>query len=242
MDELLGDYGLSVSRMAVSQSNWREDETLSAQINVMSRRQRYQAAYFALRRLQMPLVDIEMPTDWGVDPVALNSLLREGVERLDGEANEGIERAIAELCSAPLFESQVDPEFAESFQLEAINGWLMLGEALGEMSVIQTERIISLAREMADYLDSCMDSSLTVVDGGARRESYLADVNSRLSAYGLGYFGTRNLQVERDCHESILAAPSGEDLLSSNAGHRLVTACDEYSGELSSALRAFIVE
>ncbi|ELS54896.1 hypothetical protein STVIR_4077 [Streptomyces viridochromogenes Tue57] len=35
----------------------------------------------------------------------------------------------------------VDPELGESFQLEAIGGWLLLEEALPEMSEVQTDRI-----------------------------------------------------------------------------------------------------
>ncbi|MFF8027265.1 hypothetical protein ACFZDJ_40435 [Streptomyces sp. NPDC007896] len=44
----------------------------------------------------------------------------------------------------------MDPEFAELFQLETIGGRLLLGEALGEMSEVQTDRVISLARELAN--------------------------------------------------------------------------------------------
>lgn len=225
-----------------NQSNWRDDERLSAQIRAMGRHQRHQGAYLALRRLQAPLLGIEMPMGWGVDPTALSSLLHEGATRLDGEVNENLERAIADLCSAPLFESEVDPEFAESFQLEAINGWLMLGDALGEMSEMQTDRIISLAREMAFYLDSYIDGSLTPVDGRELHERYLDSIDDRLRTYGLGYFGTRNIEVESACHEAILAARIDEDLLNSSAGRQLEASCDEYSSQLLSALRAFVAE
>lgn len=213
---------------------------MSAQIRVMSRRQRHQAAYFALRRLQAPLLGIEMPTDWGIDPTVLTSLLHAGAAPLDGEANEDLERAVAELCSAPLFESGIEPEFAESFQLEAISGWLMLSEALGEMSEEQTDRVVRLARELAVYLDSYMAESLTEVGGGDLRESYLADIDDGLRSYGLGYFGTRNIEVEAACHEAVLAAPADGDLADSAVGRRLKAACDEYSGQLLSALRAFV--
>jgi hypothetical protein len=52
--------------MAVN-GDWRFDGQLSDQINSMSRGQRHMAAYLALRRLQEPLLEIEMPADWGVD-------------------------------------------------------------------------------------------------------------------------------------------------------------------------------
>ncbi|MFJ8200165.1 hypothetical protein [Streptomyces sp. NPDC096152] len=222
--------------------DWREDDTLSAQIRGMSRRQRHQAAYLALRRLQAPLVSIEMPADWGIDPAAVTTLLRKGAARLDGEADEGLAEAIVDISSAPLFESEVEPELTELFQLEAINGWLLLGNALGEMSEEQTHEVVGLAREMATYLDSCMDDSLTVVDGEECRERYLAGADERLRAYGLGYFGTRNLEIERACHEAILAAPGDSHLLESPAGSRLEAACDEYSSQLLPALRAYAAE
>ncbi|MEU1653565.1 hypothetical protein ACH46N_21375 [Streptomyces pristinaespiralis] len=238
MDELPGNDGLSVTD-TVNQPDWRDDETLSAQIRAMTRQQRHQAAYLALRRLQAPLLDIAMPVEWGVDSAALTSVLREGATRLDGEVNEDLGHAIAELCSAPLFESEIEPEFAESFQLEVINGWLMLGESLGEMSEVQTDRAISLAREMAVYLDSYMDGSLTVVEGDELRERYLARVADNLRVYGLGYFGTRNLEIEGACHAAIIAVSASEDLLGSAVGHQLEATCDEYSSQISSALRAF---
>ncbi|MFJ1606906.1 hypothetical protein ACIOHS_26580 [Streptomyces sp. NPDC088253] len=238
MDELLGDDGLPVSGV-VSQLDWRDDETLSAQIHAMARRQRHQAAYLALRRVQAPLLGIAMPEDWGVDPAAVDSLLRSGEARLDGEINGELQQAITELCDAPLFESEIEPEFGESFQLEAINGWLMLGEALGEMSEIQTSRVIYLARELADYLDKYMENSLVVVEGEESRERYLAGADERFRSYGLGYFGTRNLDIESTCREAILTVPENEDLLTSVAGRQLPGLCDEYSNQLLSALRAF---
>lgn len=84
---------------------------------------------------------------------------------MDGEINRELQQAITELCAAPLFESEIDPEFAESFQLETINGWLMLSDSLGVMSEVQTGRIISLARGLGDYLDKYVENSLAVVEG-----------------------------------------------------------------------------
>jgi hypothetical protein len=244
MDELPCDDGLSVSG-TVSQPDgpdWQDDESLSAWIRAMGRRQRHQVAYLALRRLRAPLLGLPMPADWGVEPAALAALLRTGAARLDGRIDVEFAQAIAEFSAAPLFESEIEPEFAESFQLEALSGWLLLGDALGEMGEADTARIIGLARAMAVYLDDFMDGSLTEVGGGELRERYLADAGDRLRAYGLGYFGTRNLEVEGDCHEVILAAPADEDLLGSTAGLRLAAACDEYSGQLLSALRVFATQ
>ncbi|WP_406317232.1 hypothetical protein [Streptomyces sp. NBC_00118] len=219
--------------------DWRYDKALTAQIQRMDRAQRHQAAFLALRKLQAPLLDIEMPRDWGVDPAAVDSLLRCGAAQLDGEPDDAFQQAITGLSRAPLFESEVDPELAESFQLEAIGGWILVGEALGEMSEVQTDRIVILAREQAVYLDQCIDSTLTVVADEGLRERYLANAASRLRAYSLGYFATRNLEVEGRCHEAILAASAGGGLLTSEAGRELLNSCDNYSSEMVSALRAF---
>ena len=209
----------------MSQLDWREDETLTAQLRVMSRRQRNQAAYLALRRLQAPLLRIAMSADWGVAPAVVDSLIRSGEAQLDGENDGALRLAIAELCAAPLFESEIEPEFAESFQLEAINGWLAFGDALGEMSEVQAGGLIGLARELAEYLDKSMENSLTVAE--------------HLISNGLGYFGTRNLEVESICHGGILAAPGNEVAASSEAGRRLLDVCDEYSNQLASVLIKF---
>lgn len=217
--------------------DWRYDEKLAAQIQRMDRAQRHQAVFLALRRLQAPLLDIEMPGDWGVDPAAVESLLRCAAVRLDGEPDEALQQAIAELSRAPLFESEVNPELGESFQLEAIGGWLLLSEALGEMSDDQTDGIIILAREQAHHLDGCIDETLTAVQGEELRERYLATVDDRLRAYGLGYFGTRNLEVEDRCHEVILVS-DGRDVFPSAAWRDLLNLCDAYSSQMVSALRA----
>ncbi|MEU0603982.1 hypothetical protein ABZ484_38070 [Streptomyces sp. NPDC006393] len=219
--------------------DWHDDEALSAQIRAMGRRQRHQVAYLALRRLQAPLLGMEMPDDWGIDPAALDSLIRRSEERLDGEADEVFQQAIGRLTSAPLFESEVEPGLAESFQLEAINGWLMLSEALGEMNETQTETLVYLARELADYLDGIMENSSVEVAGEDQRDAYLAGIDDRLRSYGLRYFGTRNLDIEGACHKAVLAASDHDDLLSSPVGRELVGACDEYSGQMLSALRSF---
>ncbi|MFJ2631620.1 hypothetical protein ACIO6U_06600 [Streptomyces sp. NPDC087422] len=218
------------------------NEGLSAQVAAMGRGQRCQAAYFALRRLRGPLVGMAMPEEWGVDPAALAELLRAGADVADGGSGAEFARAVAALTAAPLFESEIEPEFAESFQLEALNGWLMLADALGEMSEADTERIIDVARATAVYLDDYMAGSLTEVAGEETRERWLADVDESLRVYGLGYFGTRNLAVEAECHDAVLAAPAGADLLTSAVRQRLEESCDAYSEQLAAVLRGFAAQ
>ena len=219
--------------------DWRFDEALAAEIRRMDRARRHQAVFFALRRLQAPLSDMEMPAEWGVDPAVVEALLRQGAARLDGEPNDGFQQALDRLSHAPLCESEVDPELVENFQLEAISGWMLVDEALGEMSEDQADTIIVRARELADYLDGCVNDTLTVVAGEEDRDRYLANVADTFRAYGLGYFATKNLEVEGQCHEAILAAADGADLLASETGRELLALCDDYSRELVSALRAF---
>ncbi|MFD9393171.1 hypothetical protein ACFWBB_21385 [Streptomyces sp. NPDC060000] len=219
--------------------DWRFDETLTAQIRRMDRAQRHQAVFFALRRLQAPLSDIAMPQEWGVDSAVVELLLRQGAVRLNGEPDDALQLALDRLSRAPLFESEIAPELAGLFQLEAISGWMLLSEALGEMSEDQTDTIVVRTRELAAHLDECVSGTLTVVPGEEDRECYLVDVAEPLRAYGLGYFATRNLVVENRCHEAILAATDGSHLPASVTGRELLALCDGYSRELTAAITAF---
>lgn len=220
--------------------DWRFDEVLTSQIQRMNTAQRHQAAFFALRRFQAPLLEIEMPEEWGIERTVIESLVRVGAQRLDGESDDAFQRSLAQLMGAPLFESEIDPELAESFQLEAIGGWILLGQALGEMSEVDTDRIIVLAREQADYLDQCIENTLLVIEGEQRRGRYLESVGDRFRAYGLGYFATRNLEVESRCHEAVLAASDGSEAFAAQEeGRELLSVCDTYSAEVLSALRSF---
>ncbi|MFK0108651.1 hypothetical protein [Streptomyces sp. NPDC091217] len=219
--------------------DWRFDDALTVQIRSMDRVQRHKAVFFALRRLQAPLTDIGMPEEWGVDPAVVEALLRQGAAQLDGEPDDSFQQAFSRLSQAPLFELEVAPELAESFQLEAISGWMMVSEALGEMSEDQTDAIIVRTRELADYLDKCVNDTLAVVAGEGDRARYLASVAAPLRGYGLGYFATRNLEVEAQCHEVILDTSDGVDLLTSVTGRDLLALCDVYSREMASVLRAF---
>lgn len=219
--------------------DWRFDDGLTDEIRRMDRAQRHQAAFFALRRLQAPLSNMRMPEEWGIDPAAVENLLQLAAVRLDGDPDYAFQQALGRLRQAPLFESEVDPELGESFQLEAISGWLLVGEALGEMSEEQTDTVVVRARELADHLDGYMDGTLTVVAGEEDRDRYLANVADPLRSYGLGYFATRNLEVERRCHEAILGAAGGVCMPASALGHELLVLCDDYSCELVSALGTF---
>ena len=79
----------------------------------MDRAQRHQAAYLALRRLRAPLLGIPMPPEWGVHP-AVAGMLDAGAARLDGEADDRLRQTVVALSGTPLFESEADPEIAQS--------------------------------------------------------------------------------------------------------------------------------
>ncbi|WP_141726644.1 hypothetical protein [Actinacidiphila rubida] len=185
------------------------------------------------------MAGIAMPEEWGVDPAVLARLLGAGAGRLDGGADGELATAIADLRSTPLFASEVEPEVAESFQLDALSAWLTFADVLGAMGEEDTERIVRLARELAVYLDDVMEASLIVVPGDGARARYLAEVGDGPRAYGLGYFGTRNLEVEAACHEAIASAGPEAEALDPAAVRRCMAVCDGFSSELTSALRAF---
>ncbi|MBY8876857.1 hypothetical protein [Actinacidiphila acidipaludis] len=228
-----------MSAVGEGRPEWRDDEALWARIRAMTPGQRRRSAYFALRRVQGPLVDIAVPDEWGIDSGALASLLRAGAGLPVARAGAELRAARAALMAAPLFTAEVEPELVESFQLEALNGWLMFVDALGEMSEADTERIVRLARELAVYLDDVLEGSLTVVPGEEARARWVADADEEPRAYGLGYFGTRNLEVEAACHEALGDLPADADPLGSAADLSLEAACDAYGTELSAVLATF---
>ncbi|QIY96384.1 hypothetical protein HEP87_23155 [Streptomyces sp. S1D4-11] len=78
------------------------------------------------------------------------------------------------------------------------------------------------------------------VEGEDLRERYLAGIGERLHAYGVGYFASRNLEVEGLCHKAILAGSDGGELFTSAAGRELLINCDDCSNEMLSALRPFV--
>lgn len=216
--------------------DWLDDDDLAGQIRSMSRGQRHWAAYLALRRLQSPLVGIELPDSWGMEPEDLESMLREGSGRLDGRVNPNLSEAVVRLCE-PLSGIELDPDPVELFQLEAIGGWDLLRMSLGEMEEGRTIRIVTLAREMAHYVDGI---SGQVSTGGNSRsyERRLGEIEESVRDYGLGYFGSRNIEVELACHGVILTSPEVADYATDNAvNEQLCAVCEEFSDEFLVALR-----
>jgi hypothetical protein len=150
---------------------------------------------------------------------------------------------LAELRATPLFSSEVDANLAQWVQLGAIDGLQSLGDAQHDLDAATTERIISLARGSAHYLDEF------VVDqpmpdplepdplGEEAHQRYLARLGADVREYGLDYYGSRNIEVEFACR-AVIDAWDGDRFLVSPSGRELFELCDRFSGELVAGIRA----
>jgi hypothetical protein len=216
--------------------DWLDDDELAGQIRSMTRGKRHWAAFLALRRLQSPLTGIEFPDDWGMEPRDLRAMIVDGAGRLDGAENSGLSAAVARLCD-PLAGAELDPDPIELFQLEVIGGWDVLRMSLGEMEEGRTVRIVTLAREMAHYVDGVVAQTGAGAPHraqGGRSGGFSESVRD----FGLGYFASRNLEVEFACHEVIVNSPEVADYAIGNPlNDRLGALCDDFGDELLAALR-----
>ncbi|GGT54222.1 hypothetical protein GCM10010271_67610 [Streptomyces kurssanovii] len=89
-----------------------------------------QAAVLALWQWRAPILAFGLDAEWGVDQSVLESLFRLAASPAGEESDCAYRRAIAELCTAPLFTSEVDPDTVQLFQLETISNLLTFGELL----------------------------------------------------------------------------------------------------------------
>ncbi|MFF5977120.1 hypothetical protein ACFY7C_37070 [Streptomyces sp. NPDC012769] len=207
--------------------DWFDDERLDNEIKGMTSAQRHQAAYLALRRLRGPLLGLPIPQEWGITPEVLQGVLDAGGARLDGEPSESLHHAVADLVRAPVFAGKVDfdPDDDEIFLLEVMSSWIVLEGALGGMGEDLILEMINRARQLSNSIDVAVEASLPI-SGEASRREYIRTVDNDLARYGLEYFGTRNIEIERECHRSILAS-SGRDLGAREG--EVLTLCDEFS-------------
>ncbi|MFI5774839.1 hypothetical protein ACIA74_41630 [Streptomyces sp. NPDC051658] len=86
-----------------------------------------QAAVLALWRWRAPIFAFELDAEWGVDQSVLESLFRLAVSPPGEQSDRAYRRAIAELCTAPLFTSEVDPDTVQLFQFDRGLGILPIG-------------------------------------------------------------------------------------------------------------------
>ncbi|MEU6656773.1 hypothetical protein ABZ904_47600 [Streptomyces sp. NPDC046900] len=197
-------------------------------------RQRHAAA-LALWRWRAPVRAFEMDADWGVDPHVLESLFRVAAEPPGERSNRAYGQAFAELCKAPIFESEVDPDTVQLFQLEIFGGLWAFGDLLDKSGLDEAERVVELSSGLAGYLDGLVEGSFYSHPSEEAHHQYLADLADRTS--GEGYFASRNFAVESACHGTLRTFRDSDGLLDSSAGRELLALCEDFGEELVATLR-----
>ncbi|WP_030458670.1 hypothetical protein [Kitasatospora sp. NRRL B-11411] len=194
-----------------------------------------QAAALALWRWRAPVLAFEMDADWGVDPHVLESLFRLAAEPPGEQSNYAYGQAFTELCTAPLFESEVDPDSVQLFQLEIVGGLWAFGELLDTPGLDEAQRVVELSSGLAGYLDGLIEGSFYSHPLEDAHHQYLAGLANRTS--GEGYFASRNFAVESACHGALRTLPDSDGLLDSSVGRELLTLCEDFGEELVATLR-----
>ncbi|MGW8685339.1 hypothetical protein ACWGNN_30705 [Streptomyces sp. NPDC055817] len=185
-----------------------------------------QAAVLALWRWRAPVLAFELDAEWGVDQAALESLFRLAASPAGEQSDHACRRAIAELCTALLFTSEVDPDTVQLFQLETISSLLAFGELLDRPGVDEAGRVVESSAGLANYLDDLVEGSFYSHPSEEAHRQYLADLASE------GYFGSRNFAVESACHGVLRALPDSAGLLDSSTGRELLALCEDFGEEL----------
>lgn len=188
-----------------------------------------QAAVLALWRWRAPLLAFELDAEWGVDQSVLESLFRLAASPPGEPAHRAYRRAIAELCTAPLFTSEVAPDAVQLFQLETISNLLTFGELMDKPGVDQVARVIEASTGLANYLDGLVEDSLYPHPSEEAHHQYLADLEDRRSE---GYFASRHFAVETACHGALGDLPDSAGLPDSSTGRELLALCEDFGEEL----------
>ncbi|MFE4546574.1 hypothetical protein [Streptomyces sp. NPDC056785] len=193
-----------------------------------------QAAVLALWRWRAPVLAFELDAEWGVDQTALESLFRLAASPAGEESDRAYRRAIAELCTAPLFTSEVDPDTVQLFQLETISNLLTFGELLDKPGVDEVERMVEASADLANYLDGLVEDSFYSHPSEEAHRQYLADPADRVSE---GYFASRHLAAETACHGALGVLPDSAGLLDSSTGRELLALCEDFGEELVATMQ-----
>ncbi|MFC8373052.1 hypothetical protein ACFUIT_34690 [Streptomyces sp. NPDC057239] len=135
-----------------------------------------QAAVLALWRWRAPMLAFGLDAEWGVDQSVLESLFRLAAAPAGEESDRAYRREIAELCLAPLFTSEVDPDPVQLFQLETISNLLTFGELLDKRGVDEVERVVEASAGLANYLDGLVEGSFYSHPSEDAHRQYLADL------------------------------------------------------------------
>lgn len=192
------------------------------------------AAVLALWRWRAPVLAFELDAEWGVDQAALESLFPLAASPSGEQSDRAYRRAIAKLCTAPLFTSEVDPDTVQLFQLETINSLLTFGELLDKPGLDEAERVVEASADLANYLDDLVEGSFYSHPSEETHRQYLADLADRASE---GYFASRNFAVESACHGALRALPDSAGLLDSSTGRELLALCEDFSEELVTTMQ-----
>lgn len=193
-----------------------------------------QAAVLALWRWRAPIRAFELDAEWGVDQSVLESLFRLAAAPAGEQSDRAYRREIAELCLAPLFTSEVDPDPVQLFQLETISNLLTFGELLDKRGVDEVERVVEASAGLANYLDSLVEGSFYSHPSEDAHRQYLADLADRASE---GYFASRHFAVETVCHGALGVLPDSAGLLDSSTGRELLALCEDFGEELVTTMQ-----
>ncbi|MEU2135028.1 hypothetical protein [Streptomyces sp. NPDC018352] len=193
-----------------------------------------QAAVLALWRWRAPVFAFELDAEWGVDQAALESLFQLAASPASEQSDRAFQQAIAELCTAPLFTSEVDPDTVQLFQLETISSLLTFGELLDKPGVDIAERVVEGSAGLANYLDDLVEGSFYSHPSEEAHRDYLANLAYQA---GEGYFASRNFAVESACHSALRALPDAAGLLDSLTGCELLALCEDFGEELITTMR-----
>jgi hypothetical protein len=220
--------------------DWEQDASRTERIAALDARQRFLTAALALRRLRAAVLDVGLPADWGIPAELVGGLFATLVAEPTQELAEAVHRQAAELLQTPVFGPfEMEPEFVEEVQMEALSGLLMLDEGLPELDVEQADYIVYRVRAMAVYVDGTISDSLRVDPEDEPHQRYVDRLGGEVGAYGLGYFGSRNLEREFACHAAIVDPGSAGAFFTSVAGREQTRLCDEFGAELVPVLRRF---
>ncbi|MFD7880640.1 hypothetical protein ACFV5G_42400 [Streptomyces sp. NPDC059766] len=193
-----------------------------------------QAAALALWRWRAPVFAFPLDAQWGVDRAVLKSLFRLAAAPAGEPSDRAFRRAIAELCTAPLFASEVDPDTVQLFQLETVSSLLTFGTLLDEPGVDTAEQLVEGAAGLANYLDGLVEGSLYPHPAETAHREYLAKLADRS---GEGYFASRNLAVASAAHDALPALPDSAGLLGTSTGRELLALCEDFGEEVVTTMR-----
>ncbi|MFB7215474.1 hypothetical protein [Streptomyces sp. NPDC056255] len=168
-----------------------------------------QAAVLALWRWRAPVFAFELDAERGVDQAALESLFQLAASPVSEQSDRAFQQAIAELCTAPLFTSEVDPDTVQLFRLETISSLLTFGKLLDKPGVDVAERVVEGSAGLANYLDDLVEGSFYSHPSEEAHRDYLANLAYQA---GEGYFTSRNFAVESACHGALRALPDAAGL------------------------------